>query len=72
MANKVVTRFTNASHLTRMEFHMLAVPLCRTELYKASFFCFEPSFWNPYVYAVPSYRNFKTQLYEHLLRTYDV
>jgi len=73
MANKIVSRSV-ASHLTRMEPHMLAVPFCRTELFKASFFSFMPSFWNSLplrIRSAPSYPNFKTHLYEHLLKIYD-
>jgi len=74
MAEKIVTRSATASYLIRKEPHTLAVPLCRTELYKASFFCFGPSFWNSLplrIRGAPSYYNFRTQLYEHLLKTYD-
>jgi len=74
MADKIVSRSATASHLTRMEPYTLAVPLCRTELFKASFFSFAPAFWNSLplrIRSAPSYLNFKTQLYEHLLTIYD-
>jgi len=73
MSDKISFRSITASHCTRTNIYTLAVPLCRTELYKASF-CFGSAFWNSlplHIRSTSSYYNFRIQLYDHLLRTYD-
>jgi len=74
LSDKIATWSAAASYLTRTDSYTLAVPLCRTELYKTSLLCQELSFWNyfPLHRSVPSLHGFKAQLYDHLLRTYEL
>jgi len=74
LSDKINLRSTTAIHCTRTDPHTLAVPQCRTELYKASFFCSGPAFWNSLplrIRSTSSFHDFRTKLFDHLLKTYD-